>query len=247
MRGPDRTRTQPLAAVLVLASGPAGGCCGAALLVDDASFAGVTREWPASSLPRRELPRSKSRMVRCDRVSCRCGGANSPASPSAAAVNTTAEPSDTLRGSLRALRVLRGYPFSCGDRAATVSFPPPITGSSCRFAASDRTRRETNPRPCTRAAGTCWANQLRPGSRMSPRRETQVESAMGSSSAAPPIQLYLARMCPAPDFQLESFRRSDRIRCPSSPPPPPAASDKVQRPIDTCTSRARINRISFAA
>ena len=36
-------------------------------------------------------------------------------------------------------------------------------------------------------------------------RETQVESAMGWSSAAPPIQLYLAGMGPAPDFQLESF------------------------------------------
>ena len=36
-------------------------------------------------------------------------------------------------------------------------------------------------------------------------RETQVESAMGSSLAAPPIQLYLAGMCPAPDFQLESL------------------------------------------
>ena len=173
-----------------------------------ASSAGVTREWPASSLPR--FPWSRLAADEKPRGSLRSGilvmrWANSPASPSAAAVNRTAEPSAPLRGSLRAFRDLRGYPFSCGDRAATVSFPPAITGSSCRFAASDRTRRETNPRPCTRAAGTCWANQPRPGSRMSPRRETRVESAMGSPPAAPPIRLYLAAMCPAPDFQLESF------------------------------------------
>ena len=40
MRGPNRTRTQPLAAVLVLVleSDPAGRCCGAALLVDDSEL-----------------------------------------------------------------------------------------------------------------------------------------------------------------------------------------------------------------
>ena len=42
MRDPSRTRTQPLAAVLVLVlvleSDPAGRCCGAALLVDDSEL-----------------------------------------------------------------------------------------------------------------------------------------------------------------------------------------------------------------
>ncbi len=40
-------------------------------------------------------------------------------------------------------------------------------------------------------------------------RETQVESAIGSSSAAPPIRPYLAGMGPAPDFQLKSSSRSE--------------------------------------
>ena len=92
------------------------------------------------------------------------------------------------------------YPFSCGDRAATVSFPPPITGSSCRFAASDRTRRETNPRPCTRAAGNAILARPCLGPRWRPEQRPK-----GSPPAAPPIQLYLAGMCPAPDFQLDSF------------------------------------------
>lgn len=35
--------------------------------------------------------------------------------------------------------------------------------------------------------------------------ETQVESAMKTATASPPIQLYFAGMCPALDFQLESF------------------------------------------
>ena len=49
MRGPSRTRTQPLAAVLVLESDPAGRCCGAAPLVDDSKLGGMSSPLPGLS------------------------------------------------------------------------------------------------------------------------------------------------------------------------------------------------------